>query len=342
MEGRAKARILVVDDDPKTLRYVRDALSQAGYAPLVTGDASKLVNLIRTETPRVVLLDLMLPGSDGIELMEKVPELADLPVIFISRYGRDETITRAFESGAVDYIVKPFSPTELVARVGATLRSRAGSDPFVLGALVIDYDRRRVTVGGDAVSLTVTEYELLRALSANAGRVVTSESLLRQAWGRRESNDTEPVRAFVKKLRAKLGDDAARPAYIFNVRGVGYRMHKPGRGRDRRRHPVINAESAWRSARVEGSRTMLASDRHPSSTSNVHEHSSGALASRRLRRLRRRILDCNQAQTKWGEAVAGARGFRHRSGSGESHTQHLGSLHGVPEPPAAPRKRRAG
>ncbi len=227
-KGRERSRILVVDDDPQTLRHVRDALTGAGYAVLESGEPEELARLIRNEKPKLVLLDLMLPGTDGIELMAQVPELSDLPVIFISGYGRDETIARAFEAGAVDYIVKPFSPTELTARVGAALRSRAGSEPFVLGELVIDYERRRVKVGQRAVSLTATEYELLRILSVNAGRVVTSESLLRQAWGTRDASDTEPVRAFVKKLRAKLGDDAANPVYIFNERGVGYRMAQPG------------------------------------------------------------------------------------------------------------------
>ena len=225
--GRQPVRILVVDDDPQTLRYVRDALSEAGYAPLVTGDAGELCGLLRTERPALVLLDLMLPGTDGIELMNSIPELSDLPVIFISGYGRDETIARALEAGAADYIVKPFSPTELAARVGSALRSRAGAEPFVLGELAIDYERRRVTVGGDAVALTAIEYELLRILSVNAGRVVTSEALLRQVWGPQHSGDTEPLRAFVKKIRRKLGDDAARPAYIFTERGVGYRMPEP-------------------------------------------------------------------------------------------------------------------
>ena len=227
-DPREKPRILIVDDDPQSLRYARDALTEAGYAPLVTGEPGELSSLIRTEKPQLVLLDLLLPGADGIELMARVPELSDLPVIFISGYGRDETIARAFESGAADYIVKPFSPTELTARVGAVLRSRAGSEPFVLGELAIDYERRRVTVGGRAVPLTTTEYELLRILSVNAGRVVTFESLLRQVWGAKYSADTGPARAFVKKLRAKLGDDAASPTYIFNERGVGYRMPRPG------------------------------------------------------------------------------------------------------------------
>ena len=129
--GRRPTRILVVDDDPQTLRYVRDALVAAGYAPLVTGDPEELSGLIKAEQPALVLLDLMLPGTDGIELMERVPELADLPVIFISGYGRDETIARALESGAADYIVKPFSPTELTARVRAALRRQAGREPFL-------------------------------------------------------------------------------------------------------------------------------------------------------------------------------------------------------------------
>ncbi|MDE0292633.1 MAG: response regulator, partial [Bryobacterales bacterium] len=107
----------MVDDDPQMLRFVRDALSRAGYAPLVTGAPEELAHLIRSERPQLVLLDLLLPGSDGIELMGQVPELADQPVIFISAYGRDETVARALEAGAADYIVKPFSPTELVARI---------------------------------------------------------------------------------------------------------------------------------------------------------------------------------------------------------------------------------
>ena len=221
-------RILVVDDDPQTLRFVRDALSRAGYAPLVTGDPEELAHLIRSEKPRLVLLDLLLPGSDGIELLGEVPELSDQPVIFISAYGRDETVARALESGAADYIVKPFSPTELVARIRAALRRHAEPQPFVLGELAIDYERRRVTVGGKAVDLTATEFELLRLLSLHAGRVVAFETLLRRVWAKRENPNANLVRIFVRTLRRKLGDDAADPAYIRNVRGVGYSMPGPG------------------------------------------------------------------------------------------------------------------
>ncbi len=220
--------ILVVDDDPETLRHVRDTLAEAGYAPLVTGDPRELPRLIQTEKPQLVLLDLMLPGADGIELMRSVPELGDLPVIFISGYGRDETVARALEAGAEDYIVKPFSPTELTARIRAALRRRSNPAPFVLGELAIDYDRRRVSVAGRPVTLTATEYDLLRVLAEGAGRVLTHEDLLRQVWAGRGTGNPKKVRAYVKRLRHRLGDDSARPTWIFNERGVGYRMARPG------------------------------------------------------------------------------------------------------------------
>ena len=227
-EAPAAVPILVVDDDPETLRHLRDTLAEAGYAPLVTGDPQELSRLIRAEKPRLVLLDLMLPGTDGVELMRTVPELADLPVIFISGYGRDETIARALEAGAEDYVVKPFSPTELTARIRAALRRRSNPVPFVLGELSIDYDRRRVSLAGRPVTLTPTEYKLLRVLAQGAGRVLTHEVLLRQVWGGRGTGNNKIVRAYVKRLRNKLGDAAARPAWIYNERGVGYRMARPG------------------------------------------------------------------------------------------------------------------
>ena len=226
-QAREPTRILVVDDDPLTLRFVRDALAEAGYASHLTGDPREIAGLVKTHRPQLVLLDLLLPGSDGIELMQSVPELADLPIIFISAYGRDETVAKALEAGAADYIVKPFSPTELTARVQAALRRRAEPEPFLLGDLAIHYEQRRVTVAGRPVELTVTEYELLRLLSLNAGRVLTYETLLRQVWGGWDSTGTYRVRTFVKKLRRKLGDDSGSPAYILNERGVGYRMPVP-------------------------------------------------------------------------------------------------------------------
>ena len=220
-----KTHVLVVDDDPQILWYVRDALVEAGYSPIVTGDPRQVSRLVKTKNLSLILMDLMLPGTDGIELMESTPQIADLPVIFISGYGRDETIVRALEAGACDYIVKPFSPTELVARVHAALRVREKlPEPFRLGDLTIHYAERRATLADGPLQLTATEYELLRVLSLNAGRVTTYDSLLRQVWGRWESGDLRLVRSFVRSLRRKLGDNAARPAYIFNERQVGYRM----------------------------------------------------------------------------------------------------------------------
>ena len=229
-KGKERTRILVVDDDPHSLGYVRDALVEADYAPVVTGDPEALPGLVRTYEPRLVLMDLVLPDTDGIKLMEGVRELEDLPVIFISAYGRDETIVRALDAGAADYIVKPFSPSELTARVRSALRRRVEPEPFLLGDLAIHYEERRVTVADRPVTLTVTEFEVLRVLSTSAGRVVTYESLLGRAWGRRNrgSGDPRVVRAIVKSLRRKLGDDAANPAYVRNERGVGYRMPRPG------------------------------------------------------------------------------------------------------------------
>ena len=228
-EDGQRTRILVVDDDPQTLRYIRDTLATAGYAALVMGDHAELAHVLKTEQPQLVLLDLVLPGIDGMKLMERVPALADRPVIFISGYGHDETVAQAFEAGAEDYIVKPFSPTELIARVRAALRRRAEPDPFVLGNLAIDYDQRLVRVDGQEVALTAIEYELLRVLSFNAGRVVDYDALMRQVWsGRSYEEPKKLVRAFVKRLRQKLGDDAINPAYIVTVRGVGYRMARLG------------------------------------------------------------------------------------------------------------------
>ena len=227
-EENGSLSVLVVDDDPEMLRYMGDILTAAGFEPLMSGDPREVCALLRTQRPQLVVLDLMLPGTDGIELMEKIPELTDIPVIFISAYGREETIAKALDTGAADYIVKPFSPTELTARVRAAIRQWADPEPFVLGDLSIDYEQRTVTVAGCPVRLTPIEYELLRVLSLNAGRVVTYASLLRQVWANGSGDSTEPVRGFVKKLRRKLGDDPAHPAYIANERGVGYRMQTPG------------------------------------------------------------------------------------------------------------------
>ena len=223
-------KILVVDDDPHTLKYIRDALANAGYTPIVTADPGDVAPLIQSSKPQLILLDVVLPGTDGIKLMEDILEVDKVPVILLSGYGRDEIIARAFERGASDYVVKPFSPTELIARIQATLREEADPDraapdqPYVLGDLTIDYEERRVTVAGRRVQLTAKEYQLLYELSVSPGRVLTHDALLRRIWGLYSSGDSRLVRTLVKRLRRKLGDDANDPHYIFTEPQVGYRI----------------------------------------------------------------------------------------------------------------------
>ena len=222
--------VLVVDDDPQMLRYVRRALSEADFDPIVAADPEEALRLMREERPHLALLDMMLPGSDGIETMRDVFDIADVPVIFLSAYGQDEIIARAFEMGASDYIVKPFTPTELVTRVRAALRRREGPyraeslDPYVVGDLTIDYVSRHVSIGGRQLKLTAKEYDLLHALSVNAGRVVTHDQLLRRVWGGGKRGSVQTLRTLLRRLRRKLDEDASDPTYIFSEPRVGYRM----------------------------------------------------------------------------------------------------------------------
>ena len=227
-----RTRILVVDDDPQALRYIRDALSKAGYDPIVTGEPEDVDRLVAEKKPDLALLDLMLPGTDGIELMRRIQVKAEVPVIFLSAYGQEETIAKAFDEGAVDYVVKPFSPTELAARIRAALRMRSSlgrltqPEAFMLGSLHIDYAERRVTVAGRPVVLTATEYAVLFELATNAGVVLTHSQLLQRVWGEESSKNTGMVRTIVKRVRHKLGDSARNPLYILTEPRVGYRMKK--------------------------------------------------------------------------------------------------------------------
>jgi len=232
-ETQERTRILVVDDDPNALRYIRDVLSKSGYDPIVTGEPQDVERLIAQEGPHLVLLDMMLPGVDGIDLMKNILEKTALPVIFLSAYGQENVIAKAFDTGAADYMVKPFSPTELTARIRSVLRQRSGTgylrqpENYLLEDLEINYAERRVSVAGRPVVLTATEYAMLFELSTNAGMVLTHGQLLQRVWDQGHSGEAGLVRTVVKRLRQKLGDDAHDPTYVFTEPRVGYRMAKP-------------------------------------------------------------------------------------------------------------------
>ena len=225
-------RVLAVDDDPRALRRVRDILTRAGYSTIVTGDPDDVPSIMAEEKPHVVLLDLMLPGTDGIQLMREVLQLAHVPVIFLSVYGQDETIARALDTGASDYVVKPFYPAELTARIASALRGQVTPSrpeqtaPYSVGGLSVDYAERRVSVAGHPVRLTPLEYSMLYELSVHPGKVLTHEVLLQRVWNPPRTGKPWLVRDVVKRLRRKLGDNADNPKYIVTEPRVGYRMAK--------------------------------------------------------------------------------------------------------------------
>ena len=230
---REQATILGVDDDPRSLRLLRNALSDTGLAPFVTTDLEEAGRIIKEEAPHLVLLGGASLRKEGFAPIKRISEIADAPVIFLSERERDQDIAIAFEMGASDYIVKPFSRNELLARIRVALSRRTASlharplETFVLGDLVINFAEHHVAVAGSPVQLTATEYELLFQLSTNAGRVLTHNHLLERVWGQGYSGDSRLLRTYVKYLRQKLGDDASNPKYILTEPRVGYRMAKP-------------------------------------------------------------------------------------------------------------------
>ena len=226
-------RILAVDDEPQVLWLLRNVLSEHGYKLLGTGDPVEVIHLLETEQPQLVLLDLIMPGTSGFELMDRIREVSDVPIIFLSANDHEENVAKALSMGADDYVVKPFSSTELLARVASSLRKRRAvgmpipRQPYRLGDLTIDYVDRLVTLSGSSVRLSPTEYKLLYELSISAGRVLTHDQILERVWGPEYSGENELLRSAVRNLRRKLGDDAADPRYIFTEPRVGYRMAKP-------------------------------------------------------------------------------------------------------------------
>ena len=212
-----QARILAIGENPETGRYIRDTLQPAGFIALVAGDLDEVGRLLEEQKPHVVLLEPAPSWTEGFEMLARIGTITDAPVILVVGHGWDEQIGRAFELGAFDYIAKPFTSTELLARIDVALRRRSvasrkePSGPYRYGDLAIDYVEREVTVSVRPVRLTATQYRLLVELSVAAGRVLTHERLLRLVWGPLHSGDSRVVRTFVKELRHKLGDDASRP-----------------------------------------------------------------------------------------------------------------------------------
>ncbi len=226
-------RVLAVDDEPQVLWLLRNILSDHGYKLFGTADPDEMMHLLEMEQPNLVLLDLMLPGTSGFELMERIRRVSEVPIIFLSANDQEENVVKALTMGADDYMIKPFSSTELLARIESSLRKRKAPDadvprqPFRLQDLTIDYVNRTVSTSDGAVHLSATEYKLLFELSTSAGRTLTRDQLLRRVWGQMYSGEGELLRATVKNLRRKLGDDANDPKYVFTEPRVGYRMAKP-------------------------------------------------------------------------------------------------------------------
>ena len=226
------ATILVAGLRQTVVSHVRDTLTGVGYNAISAESSEEAEQIAIANRPSLILLDITLPQTEGLGLVRRIREVLDCPIVFLSAEGGDQDISRAFEMGAYDFISRPLSTAELIGRVNAAMRNQALSrsgqiNSYVLGQLNINYNERRVTVGGRPVRLTATEYRLLSELSLNAGRVMTNSQIMRRVWGAQSTDDTRILRTFVKNLRRKLGDDAQNPAYIFTEPRVGYRMERP-------------------------------------------------------------------------------------------------------------------
>jgi DNA-binding response OmpR family regulator len=228
-------RVLVVDDEPPIRAVVRGFLEREGMTVAEAADGPTAVEAVRAFLPDVVVLDIMLPGFDGLEVLLRVRAFADPLVIFLT--ARTEEIDRivGLKVGGDDYLTKPFSPGELVARVQALLRRRRPAPPperddvLRVADLVVDPARREVTVGGAPVELTTLEFAILEALGRDPGVVLTRQQLLDAAWGLEFEGAEHVLEVHVGNLRRKLGDDPASPRYIDTLRGVGYRLRAPDR-----------------------------------------------------------------------------------------------------------------
>jgi two-component system KDP operon response regulator KdpE len=222
--------VLVVEDEPQMLRFLRASLGAHGYHLVEATTGEDGLTQAATRQPDVILLDLGLPDVDGLEVTRRLREWTRTPIIVLSARGRDEDKVKALDEGADDYLTKPFSVDELLARIRVALRhsaeSKAGKQEavFRVGELRVDLGRREVFLGKEEVHLTPTEYRLLTTLVKYAGRVVTHRQLLKEVWGPTYVEQTHYLRVFVGQLRQKLEREPAKPRYLTNEPGIGYRL----------------------------------------------------------------------------------------------------------------------
>jgi two-component system KDP operon response regulator KdpE len=225
------ARILVVDDEPKLVHLVREVLTAAGYETLAANNGENAIEAAAVEQPDLILLDIILNGSiDGYEVARRIREFSDVPIIMLTARVRESDLLHGFEVGADDYITKPFSSKELLARVKAVLKRAKGeaaapSEAVVIcGDLKIDLAQRRVSVKDQEVRLTPTEYSLLHELATHVNQVMLHEQLLTAVWGPEYRDDVDYLRAYIRYLRQKLEQDPANPVLIQRSPGVGYML----------------------------------------------------------------------------------------------------------------------
>jgi len=224
--------VLLVDDEPETVKYVGANLQVRGYQVLVATDGRSALAEFARSSIDLVILDIMMPGLDGFEVCRAIRRTSDVPIIMLSARGQEKDIVRALDLGADDYLTKPFGVEEMLARVRAALRrteqiQRPSHAPITIGDLQIDFDARQVTLRGERVRLTPTEYDLLAHLAINAGRVLTHRMLLQAVWGPEYGEETEYLWAYIRRLRRKLEPDSSNPRYILTQPGVGYSLIAP-------------------------------------------------------------------------------------------------------------------
>ena len=226
-----KELVLVVDDDIRILRMLQLTLEAEGYRVVRASGSQVALDIFVEEAPDLVLLDIMLPGMDGCTVCQRIREFSQVPIIMITAKTGDEDKVRGLDAGADDYITKPFSASEVTARVRAVLRRTKSWDEhtepiFRSGELVVDFASNKVTLAGEEIVLTGNEYRMLSYLARNAGRTVTSDNILSNVWGEKYVGETSLVYVNMTRLRKKLEGDAGSPEYILTRPGIGYTMVK--------------------------------------------------------------------------------------------------------------------